>query len=732
MNTDLPDRRADAPLVAVWLAIALAIAPLASADTPTGHSNEQETVLTTNLVRVPVHIFRRAERLCKWMNERYPQNMRPPNSPNLIFLYRTTPTAHREANTKPAYYDCDTMIWRLAATASEPKLRECTSNWHAACESEADFAIYYGIPPATTAASCTFIRKLEPWYAKVADQAHWDVILQSNILSGYVGVCGTALHMTSEEAKQITDLIISRVSLVRLQTWFDGRPIEHSTRTLLRIDDDLITDNGMLVATPTTRAQVRAYAKIAFVSFIAGAIETAHKHPVALRDSFEDRLARFAITLDDVVAGRSAKVSLGAPLAALTEPPGTAMPIVPGKVMRLAEELCGWAQARYPRLSRIADGSRLQFLHRGSEPALYDCGSELWGPLNGAWIDGSWTTTASFWDCVAGGETCPTNQVGFAYRSYLAESKPVVCNGIVLLDRKQNGKTQLRSATSLRSTVVHEYSIHCGLNDHIATFDRNRFLNIVAARVTYPHLRTWFSTYEIERFYRESLHGGQDKLPLDGHLPIPGLYDGPNYPVQMYVEEAFAHLVDDYLVTHEREHLTRNGPVENELRLTDVAEILDKIVQDTKGPEALRTVLDEIDPPTEAPPHWLEGVWYGARAPEDFYRWEEIYVARVDPDGYVHGLMCVEGFLMAMTPEGPYTMRETPDGMTEYVGGMRYRYTRKGEPHATELAAWRRRDDWPVGQEERWTLHRTEEAQCATHATWIAVLGISDPESDTQ
>ena len=575
MNTNLADRRTNATLAAVWLAIALAIAPLASADTPTAHSDQKKNVLTASLVRVPVHIYERAERLCKWMNARYPQDTRPPTGPNLVFLYRTTPTAHREANTNPAYYDCDTMNWRLAATASEPKLRECTKTWHTGCET-AGFFIAYTIPRATHLISCTVVKGLKPWYADAPDQTHLDQLLRKSMVSGYVGACGTRLHMTEEERHRLTDLIISRVSLVRLQTWFDGRPIERSARTLNRIDEDLVNDKGMLVATTQTRARVRGYAGEAFNAFIAGAIETADKYPIVLRESFEDRLARFALALNDIVAGRSTKVSLETPLAALAEPPWTAIPSVPVEVTQLAEELCGWARGRYLRLSRTADGSRLQFLYRGKEPALYDCGFELWGPLNGVWLDGSWSTAAKFWNCVAGGEMCPTNRGGFAYPSYLAESKPIVCNGIVLLDRKQKGETHLHSVTSLRSAVVHEYAIHCGLKDHVPPLERNRFFNIVAAHIPYQHLRTWFGTDEIEQNYRKRLGIERNELPPGGHLPMLTLDDGPTYPLQTYVEEAFAHLVDDYLVTHEQEHLTVDSVLERELRA-----VLGSVVRNT-------------------------------------------------------------------------------------------------------------------------------------------------------
>ena len=57
--------------------------------------------------------------------------------------------------------------------------------------------------------------------------------------------------------------------------------------------------------------------------------------------------------------------------------------------------------------------------------------------------------------------------------------------------------------------------------------------------------------------------------------------------------------------------------------------------------------------------HWLQGVWYGTRAPEAIYPWEEIYVAHVDPDGYVHGLICVAEFLMPMTRRVPIRCAQT-------------------------------------------------------------------------
>ena len=75
----------------------------------------------------------------------------------------------------------------------------------------------------------------------------------------------------------------------------------------------------------------------------------------------------------------------------------------------------------------------------------------------------------------AGGASHEARTGGFTYWSDLAGSKPVVCNAIVLLDPQLNDKRELRTVQSLRSTVGHEYVIHCGIRDRITAFDRNRF-----------------------------------------------------------------------------------------------------------------------------------------------------------------------------------------------------------------------------------------------------------------
>ena len=448
-------------------------------------------------VPVPPDARDRAERLCSWSKARYPHLNRRTSEIRLTFVYRAPPAQHLEDGSKSAYYECGSGTWQRASSSPEPGIRECTTDWRPLCETSG-FAISCtpsGPSPRTRAFTGIII--LTPWHAVEVvseDQAQLDTRIQDTLLHAYVALCGLRLHIERPDLHELLDLIASRVSYSRLQTWFDGRWGEKVIRAVFGINETHIDDMGMLESTPTAgdRRRVRDYVLSAFGSYVSGAVRATEKFEIPLRNSFEDRLASFALLLNDVVAGREEPQALKGRLASLADPPGISQPQVPEEIDQLATQICAWARTRYPRLHELADGSRLQLLHRGVEPALYDCGFELWGPLNGVWLDGSWKTVESFWSCVEGNKPCPSRVRGFAYPSAKASSKRPVCNGIVLLNEagQSDGKPYPRE--SLLETTIHEYVIHCGLSDHLTVRERNAFLDLIASHAPYTRLKTWF------------------------------------------------------------------------------------------------------------------------------------------------------------------------------------------------------------------------------------------------
>ena len=540
-------------------------------------------------VRVPARIRERVDGLCSWAQDRYPNLIQAEKEPKLIFLYRATPEEHRRADSEPAYSRCGSQTWTRMVTTTDPRLRRCSQRWQLGCNSPGFIFLHGTSSEPAIQKSCTAVVNLFPSHEKrkkitVSDP---DIPIRDTLLQAYVADCGLRVNMKPREREKLLDRIASHVPYSRLQTWAGGRGLD------LRTTEKLVDSEGFLQpgAHPGSQKHMRTYIHSALRQYIAGAIRATETYPIPLQHSFEGRIALFGRTLNEVVAGNVHRSNLLSHLAALGALPRFSAPEIPSSVEEQVKSLCTWAREGYPRLLKPKSGSRLQFLLRGGEPALYNCELEQWGPLSAVWINGSWNDVEMFWKCATENKDCPPTYGGIALGTNRTSKKARACNAIVFL-KNRTGTSSTRSHRGLLRTVIHEYVIHCGLSDYLTAAEHNGFLELIATRVPYSRLKTWFGHPSVEAVYSKLSRMHSAQTTQNEMLQTTASGNGRRTMKLWYVEEAFAHLVDDYLVEGDGKQLKIQGDFERQM--AHAASLLNDMVRGNADASSFEQFLDDL------------------------------------------------------------------------------------------------------------------------------------------
>ena len=259
---------------------------------------------------------------------------------------------------------------------------------------------------------------------------------------------------------------------------------------------------------------------------------------------------------------------------------------VPGDVRSWAATVCGWARGRYPGLRPPVEGSRLFFLYTGPGPAYYDCGGEMWTSVG-------LFSPIYLRNCAAGKAPCDSPFLGgFASSMLIGGASRGACDAVVLL---RPGRVRRSGYEEyLRRVFLHEYVVHCGLSGHLTVDEREALLEQIAERVPFSRLRAWFGGRDRDAYYR-ALHGiSGEMLTASGHVDTSSRnpFTTSRQRALGYVEEAFAALVDSYLLGEDVRRLGGRDAFEN--RIAAFAMWLDQVAAERVNRGALGAVISRL------------------------------------------------------------------------------------------------------------------------------------------